>query len=133
MAVMHWSPNLSIDHEVIDADHKGLIAGLNALGEAIGSKAGYEATIARLDGLIAATRAHFEREEDIMLAADYPDYEPHRRLHQALLDEIDDLRRRYDEGGMELGEETLSFLRTWLTSHILESDKALGGYLEAQE
>lgn len=132
MPVMHWSPNLSVDNEVIDRDHKGLIEDLNGLADVLAAENGYEATLSRLDRLIASTRSHFSREEQIMLDEDYPDYQPHKRLHEALLAEIDELRARFVAGDMEIGGETLDFIKTWLTSHILESDKTLGGFLEAR-
>ena len=133
MSIMHWSPNLSIDNEAIDEDHKGLIADLNALGSAIEAGALDDVVLAGLDRLIASTRAHFSREEQIMRDVGYPDMEPHRRLHGALIAEIDELRQSLAQGDMEIGGETLDFIRTWLTSHILESDKTLGGFLKAKE
>ena len=132
MPVMHWSPNLSVDNEIIDGDHKALIEGLNTLGEAIDSGSGSEQVLALLDNLIASTRSHFAREEEIMRGVGYPDLEPHRRLHEALLSEIDELRDNFEAGNMDIGEETLAFVKTWLTSHILESDKTLGGFLEGR-
>ena len=132
MEAMHWSPNLSVGIEAMDADHLALIAALNGLLEACREERGHDAILAAFDRLIGDTREHFAREERLMLDEVYPDYELHKRIHTALLDEIADLRTKCDTGEMEIGTETTDFIRSWLTSHILESDKQLGGFLAAR-
>lgn len=131
MAVAHWSPNLSVGIEAIDADHEVLIDLLNRLGAEIEGGGTHEAVAERLDELIAQTESHFRREEEIMTREEYPEAEYHGRLHAALLQEVRDFRKDLEEG-MEVGPEITKFLKTWLISHILESDQHLGGYLEGR-
>ena len=132
MEAMHWSPNLSVGVEALDKDHLALIEALNGLFDSCREERGHDAILMAFDRLIWETREHFAREERLMLQEVYPDYELHKRIHTALLDEIADLRSRFDAGEMEIGEETTDFIRSWLTSHILESDKQLGGFLAAR-
>ena len=75
---------------------------LNGLLEASRKDEGHDVVLSAMDRLIAGTREHFAREEQLMLDADYPDYELHKRLHAALLDEIADLRKRFHAGEMEV-------------------------------
>ena len=58
--------------------------------------------------LLNCQEAHFRREE-----------------------EIQELRKNF-VAGMEIGPEITEFLKSWLISHIMESDKHFGGYLEGR-
>lgn len=128
MSAIHWSPNLSVGVEALDADHQGLIDLLNKLDAEVGRAAGYEAISQTLDELISHTEAHFRREEEIMAREDYPDAEHHAMVHKALTEEIEAFRKDF-AAGMEIGPEITEFIKRWLISHIMESDKHLGGYL----
>ena len=131
MSVVHWSPNLSVGVEVLDADHEALIDLLNRLVAEVEGGGVFERVAERLDELIAHTEDHFRREEEIMAREEYPGAEHHGHIHAALLQEVRDFRKEF-EAGMEIGPEITEFIRTWLISHILESDKHLGGYLEGR-
>ena len=102
MVLVHWSPNLSVGSERIDSDHKKLIDRLNRLASDLESDKGQEAIKEDLDGLIAETEEHFRREEQIMADADYPELDYHRRLHEALMQEIGLFRQEFMEGA-EIG------------------------------
>jgi hemerythrin len=117
--------------EDLDADHQALIDLLNQLGEAVEGGAGHDAIGPRLDELVTSAESHFRREEEIMAREGYPEAEHHQRLHEALIEEIREFRGSF-EGGAEFGSEITEFIRIWLVSHILESDKQLGGYLRAK-
>ncbi len=131
MSTTHWSPNLSVGVTEIDADHQELIALMNALDGEVEGAAGHAAITLRLDALIARTETHFRREEEIMRQEHYPDVEHHARIHQALIEEIRELRQAH-LAGTDIGPETTEFIKRWLISHIMESDKHLGGYLEGR-
>ena len=131
MPLVHWSPNLSVGAEELDSDHQELIALLNRLDGEVASSAGHDAISRTLDELIARTETHFRREEQIMAEEDYPGTEQHTKLHQALAEEVQEFKAEF-VAGMEIGPEITEFLKRWLISHIMESDKHLGGYLEGR-
>lgn len=131
MPLAHWSPNLSVGAEELDSDHQELIELLNRLDGEVESSAGHDAIGRTLDELIARTETHFRREEEIMAQEDYPEAEHHGKIHQALAEEIQQFRSEF-AGGMEIGPEITEFIKRWLISHIMESDKHLGGYLEGR-
>ncbi len=128
MSVAHWSPNLSVGVEELDSDHQELIDVLNQLDVQVGRAAGHDKIAQTLDELISRTGAHFRREEEIMARENYPDAEHHAMVHQALREEIEAFRKEF-AAGMEIGPEITEFIKRWLISHIMESDKHLGGYL----
>lgn len=131
MSSLHWSPNLSVGVEALDSDHRELIDLMNELDGEIGRKGGHDAIMGRLDALIARTETHFRREEAMMAEAGYPEAEHHARLHEALMGEIWELREIH-ASGTDIGPEIADFIKRWLVSHIMESDKHLGGYLEGR-
>ena len=131
MTAVHWSPNLSVGVEELDAQHLGLIEVLNRLDFEVGRQAEPDTIARTLDELVSRTEAHFRREEDLMARSDYPEAEHHAMLHAALLEEVEGFRRDF-AGGMEIGPEITEFIKRWLISHIMESDKHLGGYLEGR-
>ncbi|WP_299391618.1 bacteriohemerythrin [Pelagibius sp.] len=128
---IHWSPNLSVGVAAIDGDHRALIDLLNALAAAVAGAGGHGDITLKLDELIARTEAHFRSEEEIMAREHYPEAGHHARVHEALLDEIRQFRSDH-LAGTDIGPEITEFLKRWLISHIIESDKHLGGYLEGR-
>ena len=131
MSAVHWSPNLSIGVEDLDSDHRALIDILNELDAEVAEGAGHGAVALKLDELIVRTEAHFRREEAIMAREHYPEAAHHARVHEALLEEIRQFRDEH-RAGSAIGPEITAFLKRWLISHIIESDKHLGGYLEGR-
>lgn len=131
MSTAHWSPNLSVGVEALDSDHQELIDLLNRLDADVERASGHDTVSRSLDELISRTETHFRREEEIMELEEYPQAEHHAMIHQALMEEVQAFRREI-AAGMELGPEITEFIKRWLISHIIESDKHLGGYLEGR-
>jgi len=128
MPIAHWSPNLSVGVEELDSDHLELIEVLNQLGVEVGRGSGHDTITQVLDELITRAETHFRREEEIMAREEYPEAEHHTQIHQALTEEMQEFRKEF-VAGMEIGPEITEFIKRWLISHIMESDKHLGGYL----
>lgn len=130
MTVVRWSPAMSVGVPRLDRDHRVLVGFLNRL--AAGKGADRLTLIAEvLRGLIAYTRFHFEREEQVMEACGYPETAAHRREHHDLTREVLDLEKRFadDPDALRI-EEMQEFLRDWLNHHILLQDMAYRPYCE---
>ncbi len=132
MAFLHWSPNMSVGIDFMDADHKQLIELLTELYDLVDPSQVRVATVAKLDELIDFTEQHFRLEERLMEESNYDDLEKHHQVHQALLKEIGEFRQKLTSGEIEPGPEMMDFLKDWLVRHILESDKHFGGFLEGR-
>lgn len=132
MTLLHWSPNLSVGIEFMDNDYKQLMVLINDLHDAVGSGSTTEIVTQKMDKVIDFTQRHFIREEKEMEKNNYHWFEHHKRIHEALIEEIVELRQKFVVGDIEIGSETTDFLESWLISHILESDKHLGGFLEGR-
>jgi hemerythrin-like metal-binding protein len=59
----------------------------------------------------------------------YPDLDLHRVEHQKFIEKTDELRRRVSQGEFVLSLEVMRFLRDWLKSHILGTDKKYAPFL----
>ena len=119
--LISWSDELSVGIQEIDEQHKILVDLLNSLYLAIREHHGNEATVKILNDLVDYTRIHFAVEESLLRVLDYPEYESHKHHHELLIEQINELSRKI-ENGKHVGFELLHFLKNWLTRHILEED-----------
>ncbi|AZN36631.1 bacteriohemerythrin [Iodobacter ciconiae] len=117
-----WSDELSVGIQEIDEQHKVLIDLLNVLHDAIRLHHGSEASGHILGRLADYTRSHFMVEESLMRILGYPDYDEHKRCHEDLIKQMNDLQARL-LGGEAITFELMHFLRNWLINHIMEGDK----------
>jgi hemerythrin len=132
MAFVKWSPNLSVGIDFMDADHQQLMTLLIELHDLVGPGHAKAPAIEKLDELIEFSQQHFRLEERLMKENSYRKFEQHKALHEALLQEIAELRQRLISAETDLGPEVMDFLKDWLIRHILEADKHFGGFLEGR-
>ena len=123
MPLIEWTSEFNVGVESLDTDHKVLISLLNQLSEAI-TGGEPRSTVQRvLDALLDYTIYHFGREESLMRACAYPDYDSHVRTHATLRAQVADIRDRYVRNPESIhAREVLAFLKTWLTTHIVGRD-----------
>jgi hemerythrin len=120
--------------ELIDSDHKKLVAMVNELYDAVKAAKGKEVLGKVLDGLVSYTKTHFGHEEVEMAKFKYPKSPDHIKEHTKLTSQVLDVQAKYKAGNSAvLSMEVMAFLRDWLLKHIQASDKALGEFLKAQK
>jgi len=132
MEFMTWTSELSVGVAVLDGDHKKLIGIINQLH--FGISAGHDKAILEvvLDELVDYTRFHFTREEELLLKAGYQATSAHFTEHDKFIREILDVQARLKSTSVAMLDfELMDFLRDWLFSHILVSDKKYGPFLNA--
>ncbi|MBB4316209.1 bacteriohemerythrin [Roseospira marina] len=129
MAILEWSDDLRVGFGPMDEEHKKLIDLINDLDAAI--SAGHAADVIGgfLEDLISYTVWHFRNEEGLMQQYGYPQALSHRVQHVDLTETAEDLQQRFLDGDHELADTLTPFLKTWLTDHIMGTDKALGRFL----
>ncbi len=129
-----WRDAMAVGAADLDADHKRLLALLNASEKAVGEQA--LEVGARLFELVADyAQTHFQREEVFMLSSGFSGYERHKRLHRAMTEEARQLWRGYLSAGEDKARlphlvSLRDMLNRWLTEHVLGEDmqlKALTG------
>lgn len=130
MAIIQWSPAMSVGVRQLDQDHQALIELINRIGLADDSETSRKRIIPEaLTMLIAYTVFHFRREEAVMQACAYPEFDAHRDDHRALTDEVKQRADRYTiDPDSVYRDELREFLVQWLNHHILLHDKAYQPY-----
>lgn len=123
MALIDWNSNLSVSVAEIDRQHQQLVNIVNELNDAM--KGGKAKDI--LDGilvkLIKYTQDHFSTEERYFDKFNYPDSAAHKNEHRALVQQVSDFKKKFDEGGVGLSVQIMDFLSNWLKNHIQGTDK----------
>ncbi len=135
-----------IDHTRLDSEHEvqvGLLVALRAAvvrGGAVPARpvpavpelgATFDAA-AILDQLVDYTAVHFMAEQLLMRLHGYPGFEAHQIEHDRLIEEVQELQRRFQAGDMALTLETIDGLSAWLHGHIRGTDAALADFLQRQ-
>lgn len=118
-----WSEELSVGVEVLDNQHKKLVAMLNDLEAAIEHGQGREACDDIVTRMSDYAQEHFKTEEALMREHAFPDLEAHVLEHEDFVVKVMDIY--FDPGSEQSSPEgVLAFLRDWLMNHISKSDKA---------
>lgn len=126
MAFIEWSPDLDLPHAGINAQHKSLLAALNALADAVSRENDSDPT-ETLVFLTHYTEEHFRDEEALMVGSDFAGYDAHREEHNALFRAVEGRVQAFLAGG-DAGE-LLDFLRDWFIGHICGCDRDFAHYL----
>ncbi|MEH6471692.1 MAG: bacteriohemerythrin [Halopseudomonas sp.] len=124
-----WKPAFCVGDDQVDGQHKKIFELLAGLHQAIHGDDADSAVKHTLKELLEYTKVHFSDEEELMRSIDYPEYDAHKALHDALMDKVWALYMRCNEGSSDLAFELLVFLNDWLVNHILEKDKAITAYV----
>ncbi|ADE12320.1 bacteriohemerythrin [Sideroxydans lithotrophicus] len=120
-----WREQLSVGNDVIDSDHRYLIDIINRVGQSLSTRNRRE-LVAGLDSLSHYSQEHFAREEKIAHAAGYEQVPHLGETHQALLNQLDQVRQEVGEmvqvWSSETAERLTRLLRNWLIDHVIKED-----------
>lgn len=129
MTPIEWRDHLALGVPELDEQHRQLAVLINRIAEASGvADAGPEAAAdpavaALLEKLYRETRRHFEQEEALMAAVDYPGAAEHRREHVMLLGELKSWSLQVRRRNTPVRERDLAELRDWLVGHVVGPDR----------
>jgi hemerythrin len=129
-----WDSSLETGYDLVDNQHKQLIAAVNALVEASQSGRGDKAVMQTVDFLTGYTIKHFSDEEKLQLKYDYPDYLNHKRIHDDFKVTVTGLTNRLIKEGPtpELVNIVSSAIGAWLLNHIKGDDFRMATYVKAK-
>ncbi|HEX8947628.1 MAG TPA: bacteriohemerythrin [Dissulfurispiraceae bacterium] len=132
MALMTWDGKFSVNIKEIDDQHKKLFDLVNNLHDAMKAGKGKEAVGKVLNELISYTVYHFGTEEKLFQQYGYPEQTKHKKEHEDLTKKATDLKGKFDKGDIAITIEVMNFLRDWLNTHILRTDKAYSAFLNGK-
>jgi hemerythrin len=120
-----WRDQLSVGNNVIDSDHKQLIAVVNEVEKSLSTK-NLEGLSASLDCLLDYSQQHFAREEKIAQAAGYAEVPYLHQSHAVLATQLDQVKSEIAAMGQDWSSTTVehftNLLRNWLIDHVIKED-----------
>jgi hemerythrin len=127
----NWDGSLETGNQLIDGQHKQLIAALNNLLDACRSGHGQEELVKTIEFLNGYIVKHFSDEQKIMVKYKYPDYEIHKRYHEDFKVTVRALTKQLSEKGAtdELVGNVHTSIADWLLNHIKGDDFKLAAFL----
>ena len=134
MDLLQWSDKMSVGVDVLDEDHKKLIALINELAESVRKGGDHETVSKVLDELVDYTKYHFKREEAWQEKAGFPDVERHKEIHEDLTEQVVEIQEDFQESYRDsLSKDVMVFLSDWLKKHIMGEDKKYVEYVKQVE
>ncbi len=127
MEYVKWTPELSLDHPLIDEQHKNLFDIVNILIKNV--DANQELIKKTLVDLKTYCELHFSEEEAILGERNYPRLEDHKFEHRFFIRRISSFCKKVVDENEELSEKMLEFLVDWVKHHIIEEDLDYKKYL----
>lgn len=115
----------------IDAQHETLIEIINKQYDAMQKGKANEVMRKIPADPSDYTVTHFSHEERLFRTHAYPDTAPHQNPYSNLVAQIKELQRQLD-GGQPISIRTFSFLKKWLSEHIMKDDQNYSPLLRAK-
>ncbi len=127
-----WSEKYAVNIAALDSQHQRLFAMVSELDDALAEGKGAAVLEPVLQRLVDYTLSHFAAEEGLMAKHQFPGLGNHTLEHAQFAKKIalflDDVRAAKTGVPVAL----LFFLQGWLKHHILVTDKAYSGFLNAR-
>ena len=123
MNMVQWNDEYSVDIQEIDEQHKCIVMYINELYEALARKGNHELVADIIQKLVEYTKIHFAVEETLMRIFHYDGYEPHKAIHDKIVEQVMAYQGKFLAGDEKVGMELLMFLKGWLFEHINKVDK----------
>ena len=132
-SIVKWDNKYTTGIELIDTQHKELVALTNMLFRACLS--GQEDSVFRetMTRMVAYVRFHFETEQQMLEGLGYPDYLNHKQQHDSMIKTILDAAKDYKEGKQFVPNKFVRALKDWIFGHIAIFDKAYAVYIAAHK
>lgn len=133
MFYFQWKDTYLTHIDELDAQHQNLVALINNLYTDLLNCPEDEKKQAcvnkTLEELVAYSDVHFAAEEKLMLEHEYPAFAEHKQEHEKFKQRVTELMQVQQQSANALPFPVVVFLRDWLTSHVIHTDKEYGPYL----
>ena len=127
MDFITWTEMDSVKVDVIDDQHKAMIAIINKLYENL-TNSDKKVTERLLDELNSNLDVHFKTEEKCMLETNYHGYISHKLEHDRFFNKIQGFIDNFKKGNSSVTLELLNSFRNWFHNHLELNDKKCGEY-----
>jgi hemerythrin len=132
--MFEWKESFELGIQSIDNQHKKLLEIGNVINDLLinhdDSDDNYDEIYEVLEALKNYTIYHFENEEALFLKYNYPEYELHKKEHDAFIAYIQSVNlQNVDEDQKQFLKELLSKVVQWVFKHIITTDFLYKDYL----
>ena len=130
---MEWSQSLSVGVDLIDDQHKELIARVNSFYSSIKTSNKADEILKILTFMEDYVITHFRDEEQLQMKYRYPVYNDHKALHKQFITDIAKIKKDIKDNGFNQASALIvgATLSNWLINHISKEDKKLGAYINS--
>lgn len=127
---IEWNSSYLVGHKLVDFDHMTLVNITNELFHRVDKGFSDEEIAQTIACLIDYVQRHFEREEALFMASDYPEVDKHLAMHKDITKTVKDIAKVYSADPKAINiDEVLVFLKKWLMNHIMKADVGYIKYL----
>ena len=133
MAFFEWSQEYSVGLRAIDDQHKKIVDIMNELFDAIRYGKEEEAIRPVFVELLRYANGHFGKELELFERYHYVDEAKHVDEHNYFIGRVKSLMIQGYLSDRSVPLETLHFLKTWFTGHMLKTDVEYCRYFARQE
>ncbi|MFP4556545.1 MAG: bacteriohemerythrin [Bacteroidales bacterium] len=128
MIFFEWDNRFVSGNKIIDDDHKKLVGLINELYTEMSSGDGENVVGNIINQLSNYAETHFKNEELLMKKFDYPEYYKHKAQHDTFAKKVASFAKKSKKDSISI--EVASFLKEWMTKHILLDDKKVIDYMD---
>ena len=129
---IEWDATFEVGDPAIDNDHKIIFNMVNNYIEYVNRGSNKDIARNMVDAAHAYASAHFDREEDIMKAANFPNTKVHRECHTSFLLLLTDIQKRVIAGD-DVSQEVAYFLITWIRTHVMKMDFEFAEFIKSAQ
>jgi hemerythrin-like metal-binding protein len=134
--MIDWSEDFATQIEMVDTQHKKLFELLNYLSESYNKNGPSEKLVDdALKRLVAYADKHFVEEEELMVLSkvDPRHVKVHRMEHKSFMYDVTNMLSYSSthEDLLALIEKLVCFITSWLTYHILATDRIMAAQIDA--
>lgn len=126
-----WVDSCSVKVARFDDDHKQIFSIISGLDNAMRSGKGALAVQQIVAELANHAKYHFSAEEEVMEKTKYPEMASHRREHQEMLSQVDQLQQEIASGKFVSSVTVAEFIDKRMIAHMRETDQKYSEHLNA--
>ena len=126
-----WNDSYSVNNDEIDTHHKKLFSLFAEVAKLVDQDKDTPdfSSLRVISELNVYSVFHFNEEEKLMQAGEYPELEEHKLLHKEFIDKIQKFKDDYMKSDPLVNYEMFNFLSDWIVKHILEVDSRYSDYI----
>ena len=127
--LISWDDKFSVGIEMIDKQHKHLLALTNQLYQAcrVGGDERFTTFKDTMSRVVEYVRFHFKAEQELLQRVKYPDYAEHKKEHDKLIMQVIEFTK--EDNKRFVPNSFVRFLKDWIVGHIGHSDKMYAIYI----